>query len=58
MDGKSLEHVGVIPDELVLPKPEDLATGRDPVLAQAAALLGVTIDPEKGRSVVSNEWPK
>ena len=42
-DGKSLENTGVMPDETVLPTALDLATGRDPALARAAAILGVTI---------------
>lgn len=46
-DGKSLEKTGVTPDLLLLPTPEDLATGRDPVLARAATLAGTTIDSEK-----------
>ena len=44
-DGKSLEGAGVTPDEVRLPKPEDLAAGRDTVLSYAASLLGVTLDP-------------
>ena len=43
-DGRSLEKEGVVPDEQVLPTAEDMASGRDPVLARAAQRLGVTID--------------
>ena len=44
-DGKSLEKVGVTPDEVRLPSPDDLAAGRDPVMSYAASLFGVTLDP-------------
>jgi C-terminal processing protease CtpA/Prc len=44
-DGNSLEHHGVVPDELRLPAAEDLAAGRDVVLSYAASLHGVTLDP-------------
>ena len=38
-DGGSLEGAGVRPDEVVLPSPEDLSSGRDPALARAIAVL-------------------
>jgi len=46
-DGKSLERSGVVPDEPRLPTGADLFAKRDPVLAYAAKLAGVTIDAEK-----------
>lgn len=47
VDSKGLEHIGVTPDELLLPKRSDLAAFRDPVLSRAAPILGVKIDPKK-----------
>jgi C-terminal processing protease CtpA/Prc len=46
-DNKSLEHVGVIPDEVALPVAADLVARRDPVLAKAAALLGGKLSAEE-----------
>jgi C-terminal processing protease CtpA/Prc len=45
-DGR-LEHVGVVPDELILPSGSDLATKRDPALARALTLAGVPTDPAR-----------
>jgi len=56
-DGKSLEGVGVQPDELLLPKPEDIASKRDPVLARAAAMLGANLDPAKAWALLNAQPP-
>ena len=57
-DGKSLEKVGVTPDEVLLPSAADLAAKRDPVLVRAAALVGIELSPEKAGSMFPIEWPK
>jgi C-terminal processing protease CtpA/Prc len=57
-DGKSLEHHGVSPDKVSLPQPDDLKSGRDPVLAHAAQELGATISPEAAGKLFPYEWPK
>jgi carboxyl-terminal processing protease len=57
-DGGSLEHVGVTPDKVLLPTAADLAAGRDPVLSQAAALLGFQLDPEKAGALFPQKWKK
>ena len=57
-DGKSLEKNGVTPDELVLPTAADLAAKRDPVMARAAALLGVRLDPDKAGTLFQVEGKK
>lgn len=57
-DSKSLEHVGITPDELQLPTAADLADKRDPVLARAAALLGVELSQEKAGTLFPLEKEK
>jgi carboxyl-terminal processing protease len=55
-DGKSLEHVGVNPDELLLPTAEEMSQHRDPVLARAAALVGLELDATKAGTLFPVEW--
>ena len=57
-DGKSLEKIGVMPDQLELPTSSDLAGSKDPILTRAAALLGVKIEPDKAGALFPIEWRK
>ncbi|HEV2664763.1 MAG TPA: S41 family peptidase [Blastocatellia bacterium] len=57
-DGKSLERVGVTPDELLLPTTVDLAAKRDSVLARAAAMAGFELPPDKAGAMFLVEWRK
>jgi hypothetical protein len=55
-DGKSLEHVGVTPDKLMLPTGADMAAGDDPVLSYAASLAGVTLSPKDAGALFPIRW--
>jgi C-terminal processing protease CtpA/Prc len=57
-DGKSLERVGVVPDELKLPSASDLANKHDPVLAHALSLVAIDMTPEKAGMLFPLEWKK
>jgi C-terminal processing protease CtpA/Prc len=55
-DGKSLERVGVVPDQVMMPTPLDLQSGKDPVLAQAVTALGGTLDAAAAAKMFPPEW--
>lgn len=55
-DGKSLEHVGVVPDELVIATGEDLAKRRDPVLARGFEILGNGMTGEQAGEFFRYKW--
>ncbi len=57
-DGKSLERLGVTPDELLLPTAADIAAQLDPVLAHAAAIAGFKLPPDKAGEMFPIEWRK
>ena len=55
-DGKSIEGVGVAPDEVLLPTGEDLRAQKDPVLARAVAAAGSSIDPVEAGKLFPFKW--
>jgi carboxyl-terminal processing protease len=57
-DGKSLEHIGVTPDEWLSPMAEALSTGSDPVLAHSVVKVGGTLSAEDAWKLFPHEWPK
>jgi carboxyl-terminal processing protease len=57
-DGKSLEKLGVTPDETVLPSAEDLSKGLDVALSRAAALGGGKLSPKEAAAMFAKNPPQ
>jgi carboxyl-terminal processing protease len=57
-DGKSLEGIGVTPDEILLPTADDLASGRDPVMSRAASLCDVNLEATRAGALFPIEWKR
>ena len=55
-DGKSIEHVGVMPNARILPTGLDMAKGHDPVLSEAIKLLGGNVSPKEAGSLFKYKW--
>jgi carboxyl-terminal processing protease len=55
-DGNSLEHRGVVPDEILLPSPEELAASADPQLARALQLAGVPMSSAAAGQLFPVRW--
>jgi len=56
-DGKSLENIGVVPDEKVLPSAKDLANNLDPAMSRAADLAGVKLTSAEAGKLFPFLWP-
>jgi len=55
-DGNSLEHHGVVPDEVLLPSPEEVAAGADPQLARALQLAGANVSSSAAGQMFPARW--
>jgi C-terminal processing protease CtpA/Prc len=56
-DGKSLEGVGVTPDEVLLPTAEELAGNADPQLSRALLIAGAPVSSEKAGTLFPHVGP-
>ncbi len=56
VDGNSLEHRGVVPDEILLPTSEELAAGADPQMARALQLAGVSVSSAAAGQLFPMRW--
>ena len=54
-DGGRLEKKGVTPDFEILPTAEDLATGKDPALAQALKFAGQSLDSQAAGALLPRQ---
>ncbi|HEY4426549.1 MAG TPA: S41 family peptidase [Pyrinomonadaceae bacterium] len=55
-DGKSLEGLGVSPDQVLLPTAEDIRLQKDSVLSRAVAMAGGTLDPAEAGKLFPFKW--
>jgi carboxyl-terminal processing protease len=56
-DGTSLEHIGVTPNELLLPSPKALSEDVDPILSHAVELAGADLSPQRAGKLFPFVWP-
>jgi C-terminal processing protease CtpA/Prc len=57
-DGKSLENIGVVPDEIVIPTSADLANKLDVVLSKAIKTLGFKMSADEAGGIFTKEKDK
>jgi len=57
-DGKSIEHIGVIPDQSVIPSPSDVAKNLDPALSAAVRYLGGDLSANAAGAMFDYEWDR
>ena len=58
IDGKTLEHAGVMPDVLMVPTAADLVEESDPVLSHAVETLGGELSPREAEKLFPYRWPR